>query len=157
MILQCKMHIYNYLLNIDLTIIYLISKISIYNILSDTIFMTIRKYPSSQNWPINARHLTNSCFFLCQSGFVFLAQLWLEIDWVNRSLEYTFMHRIRHAGWHQKSLVNSWINVLWNNRISNVDVVISNHNYTDKGCKLCCQSRLANSSKNNTELGHSGQ
>lgn len=47
-----------------------------------------------------------------------------EMDWANASRAHVHMHGIRHAGRHQKSSVDAWINVLGDNRISTVDVVI---------------------------------
>lgn len=48
-----------------------------------------------------------------------------EVDSANANhVTHRHMHGIRHAGRHQKSSVNSWINVLGNNRISTVDAVI---------------------------------
>lgn len=47
-----------------------------------------------------------------------------EMDLANASRAHVHMHGIRHAGRHQKSSVDAWINVLGDNRISTVDVVI---------------------------------
>lgn len=58
----------------------------------------------------------------CISSSYWSNSSFLEMDLV--SLAHMRRQRIRHAGWHQKSSVNSWINVLGNNRISTADVVI---------------------------------